>query len=122
MNKKKLSIAGIVIGALFRIPLVSTGVADDKPTPPDKTTLAGGYSSMEISSEVRKVADFSVKTQAEATGRPLRLVKILKGERQVVAGLNFRLELEVADGSKHLKARAVVWQKLDGSLALTSWE
>jgi len=46
----------------------------------------------------------------------------LKAERQVVAGLNYRLEIEVADGSKHLKARAVVWKKLDGSLALTAWE
>ena len=100
--------------------LVSTGIADDKPPPPDKTALAGGYSSIEISSEVRKVAEFAVKTQAEVTGRPLRLVKILKVERQVVAGLNFRLELEVADGSKTFNARAVVWKKLDGSLSLSS--
>lgn len=73
-------------------------------------------------SEVQKVAEFAVKTQAQATGRPLRLVEILNIERQVVAGLNYRLEIEVADGSKHLKAHAVVWKKLDGSLALTSWE
>ena len=42
--------------------------------------------------------------------------------RHVVAGLNYGLELEVADGSKRFKARAVVWKKLDGSLALTSWD
>lgn len=71
---------------------------------------------------MRKVAEFAVKMQAEATGRPFQLIKILKVERQVVAGLNYRLDLEVADGNKHLKARAVVWKKLDGSLALTSWE
>jgi len=40
----------------------------------------------------------------------------------VVAGLNYRLEIEVADGSKNLKASAVVWKKLDGLLALSSWE
>ena len=38
----------------------------------------------------------------------------------MVAGSNYRLEIEVADGSKHINARAVVWKKLDGSLALTS--
>ncbi len=68
------------------------------------------------------MAEFAVKTQAKATGRPLQLVKILKVERQVVAGLNYRLEIEVADGSKHIKTRAVVLKKLDGSLALTSWD
>ena len=69
-----------------------------------------------------KVAEFAVKTQAEATGRPIQLVKILKAERQVVAGLNFRLGIEGADGSKHINARAVVWKKLDGTLVLTSWD
>ena len=102
--------------------LISPAFATDTPTKPDQPALAGGYSPAEIDSEVRKVAEFAVKTQAESTGRPIRLVKILKAERQVVAGLNFRLDLEVADGSKHHKARAVVWQKLDGSLALTSWD
>lgn len=96
--------------------------AADEPAKPDRPAFAGGYSPAETDSEVRKVADFAVKTQAEATGKPLRLVKILKVERQVVAGLNYRLEIVVADDSNHFKARAVVWKKLDGSLALTSWK
>jgi len=102
--------------------LASTALASDTPAKPVQPSLPGGYSTAEIDSEVSKVAKFAVKTQAEATGRPLRLVKILKAERQVVAGLNYRLEIEVADGSKNLKARAVVWKKLDGSLAMTSWK
>jgi len=89
---------------------------------PDQPVLSGGYSPAEIDSEVGNVAEFAVKTQAQAIGRPLRLVKILKADRQVVAGVNYRLEIEVADGSKQLKAHAVVWKKLDGSLALTAWE
>ena len=72
--------------------------------------------------EVQNVAEFAVKTQAKATGKPLHLVKILKVEQQVVAGLNYRLEIEVSDGSKQIKAHIVVWKKLDGSLALTSWK
>jgi len=101
--------------------LVSSVFATDNPAKQDQPALAGGYSPAEIDSEVRKVAEFAVKTQAGTSGRPLRLVKILKAERQVVAGLNYRLEIEVADGSKNRKALAVVWKKLDGSLALTSW-
>ncbi|MFZ4776676.1 MAG: hypothetical protein ACOYM3_14995 [Terrimicrobiaceae bacterium] len=42
--------------------------------------------------------------------------------RHVVAGLNYRMEIEVADGSKRVKAHAVVWKTLNGSLALTSWD
>jgi hypothetical protein len=98
--------------------LVSTSLASAAKTP----ALCGGYSPAIIDSEVSKAAEFAVKTRAQATGRPLRLVKILKAECQVVAGLNYRLAIEVADGSKHLKARAVVWKKLNGSLALTSWD
>ena len=102
--------------------LGSTALATNNPTKTDQPALAGGYSPAEISPDVHKVAEFAVKTQAEAAGRPLKLIKTLKAERQVVAGLNYRLEIEVADGNRHLKARAVVWKKLDGSLALTSWD
>ena len=102
--------------------LVSPAFANDKPAKINQPALAGGYSSTEIDPEVRKVAEFAVKAQAKAAGKPLQLVKILKVESQVVAGLNYRLEIEVSDGTKHLKAHAVVWRKLDGSLALTSWE
>ena len=107
---------------VIALSLASTAMAIDTSLKPDHPALAGGYSSAEIDSEVRTVAEFAVKTQGKSTGRPLKLIKILKAERQVVAGLNYRLEIEVADGSKPLKARAVVWKKLDGSLALTSWE
>ena len=107
---------------ILALALVSSAFAGDKTAKTNQPALAGGYSSAEIDPEVQKVAEFAVKAQAKATGKPLQLVKILKVEHQVVAGLNYRLEIEVADGSKHLKAHAVVWKKLDGSLALTSWE
>ena len=111
----------------FLLPLLALAIASpvfaaDTPAKPDHPALAGGYLSTEIDSEVRKVAEFAVKMQAKATGKPLQLVKILKVESQVVAGLNYRLEIEVADGSKHLNAHAVIWKKLDGSLVLTSWK
>ncbi|MEI8309595.1 MAG: cystatin domain-containing protein [Verrucomicrobiota bacterium] len=102
--------------------LVTTAFAGDNPAKTNQPVLAGGYSSAENAPEARKVAEFAVKAQAKDSGKPLQLVKILKAERQVVAGLNYRLEIEVADGSKRFKARAVVWKKLDGSMALTSWE
>ncbi|MFZ4775184.1 MAG: hypothetical protein ACOYM3_07475 [Terrimicrobiaceae bacterium] len=50
------------------------------------------------------------------------MIEIVKAERQVVAGLNYRLTILVSNDSKRLKVRAVVWEKLDGSLSLTSWD
>ena len=102
--------------------LASAAFATDNLAKTNQPALAGGYSSAENDPEARKVAEFAVRAQAKESGKPLQLVKILKAERQVVAGLNYRLEIEVADGSKRFKVRAVVWKKLDGSLALTSWE
>jgi cystatin-C len=107
---------------VFALAVVTIAVANENTAKPAQSSLPGGYSPAEINPEVQKAAEFAVKAQAKATGKPLQLVKILKVEQQVVAGLNYRLEIEVADGSKRLKARAVVWRKLDGSLALTSWE
>jgi len=107
---------------VLALALVSIALASDAPLKTDQSVLCGGYSPAEIDPGVQKVAEFAVNTQARTSGRPLQIVKIMKAERQVVAGLNYRLEIEVADGSKNLKARAVVWKKLDGSLALTSWD
>ncbi len=101
--------------------LVFPAFGADKPTSPENPSLAGGYSPAKIDAEARTVAAFAVKAQAEASGKSLKLVEVVKAERQVVAGLNFRLEVEVAEGAKPLQARAVVWKKLDGSLSLTSW-
>ena len=114
--KRILCLTGLALALIF------PAFAADQPAKSDQPALAGGYSPTEIDSEARKVAEFAVKTRAQATGSPLRLVKSLRVERQVVAGLNYRLDLKLTDGSKHLKAHAVVWKKLDGSLALTSWE
>lgn len=42
--------------------------------------------------------------------------RVLAAERQVVAGLNYRLLLKLRDGSRW---RVTVWQKLDHSLQVT---
>ena len=48
-----------------------------------------------------------------------RLRRIEGGERQVVAGMNYRVVLQLSDRSRW---RAQVWRKLDGSYALTRSE
>ncbi|WP_395743869.1 exo-alpha-sialidase [Prosthecobacter sp.] len=81
--------------------------------------IAGGFS--EVSSgdkEVKAAAEFAVKTK----DAKLVLQSIESSERQVVAGMNYKMVLHVTEGATAQKAAVVVWQKIDNSRELTSWE
>jgi len=54
---------------IVALAFVSTAFASGNPTKTDEFALVGGYSPAEIDSEVVKVAEFAVKTHAQATGR-----------------------------------------------------
>jgi len=114
----------------MKIPIILTGIvlalafasAADIPAGTNAPSICGGYSRAEIDSGIKAAAAFAVSEQARSAGKHLRLVEVVKAERQVVAGLNDRLLLKVEEGGKILSAQAVVWRKLDGSDVLTSWE
>jgi hypothetical protein len=66
--------------------------------------------------EVKAAAAFAIDAQSKVMqgpngGRPIRLelVKILKAEEQVVAGINYRLRLNVKVDGKEKEADAQVW-------------
>ena len=66
-------------------------------------------------------ANFAVGEISKKLNEPLELKDIVSAERQVVAGLNFRLELDLTKSKQPFRVRAIVWHKLDGSMELTSW-
>lgn len=66
-------------------------------------------------------ANFAVGEISKKLNEPLALKGIVSAERQVVAGLNFRLELDLTKSNQPFRVRAIVWRKLDGSMELTSW-
>ena len=73
--------------------------------------MVGGYSSVDINdAEVQNAAQFA----AQALGSIL--TKVTKAEQQVVAGMNYKLSLELQDGSKH---KVVVYKDLQGNMSLT---
>jgi len=85
--------------------------------------LVGGYSSADATSDdVKAAAEFAVREQAGHESEPLALVTVSKAEKQVVAGLNYRLALTVTKGKKSLEAKVVVYHALDSHYQLTSWE
>jgi len=81
--------------------------------------LPGGFSEVPATDEqALAAAKFAVaKHDAKLTYEAIE-----GAERQVVAGLNFRLTLKVTDNGKARRAEAVVWRKLDGTHQLTSWK
>lgn len=83
----------------------------------------GGYGEVDTEDAgVVAAADFAVETQAEKTQTGIERGEIKKAERQVVAGLNYRLCFEVmVDGSDASFAQAVVYVDLKGNRSLTSW-
>jgi len=85
--------------------------------------MAGGYSDLSASSkEVKRAARFAVQQRILRTGNRVTLVKIVKAERQVVAGLNYRIVLRVADRrGRRRTTTVVVYQDLKDHLSLTRW-
>ena len=87
--------------------------------------VVGGYRAIAVTDKDAQVAaELAVESQSktEKATPKLTLGKITKAEVQVVAGRNFRLQMDVKSGDKVRRAKAVVWAKLDRTHELTSWE
>ena len=78
--------------------------------------IAGGYNTAEITDDIKAIATYAV-SQLGLTNATLASVD--KAEQQVVAGMNFRLDLTLSDGSRW---HVVVFRSLDQQLSLTSKE
>jgi len=84
--------------------------------------MAGGWSAAPLQDEpVRRAATFAVQEQNRKTNAHLRLLSIKHARMQVVAGVNYSLNLMVEfEGARRLVI-AVVWVHPDGTQELTSW-
>ncbi|HEX8688311.1 MAG TPA: GerMN domain-containing protein [Pyrinomonadaceae bacterium] len=84
--------------------------------------VAGGYREVPaVGRDVLRAARFAVREQGRRGRRPLSLLAVRRAEQQVVAGLNYRLELSVRSGGETRAATAVVYQNLRNTLSLTEW-
>ncbi len=88
----------------------------------------GGFTA--ISTEdagVQAAAEFAVTTQAGKANKEMSLSEIIKAERQVVAGTNFRLCMEVSSEAGEgqddvmIYVIAVVYVDPKGNKKLSSW-
>ena len=89
-----------------------------------QVVMTGGYSDTSVSSkDVKRAAKFAVKERRLRTGNTVKLVEVIKAEQQVVAGMNYRLVLRVADKrGRRSTATVVVYEALKNKLSLTDWK
>lgn len=77
----------------------------------------GGWSDVAADdAQLRDAAAFAARAIA---GEGASVVAIANGRRQVVAGMNYAMEISLSDGGRW---RATVWRRLDGGMALTAAE
>ena len=113
-NRSALRLAGAfaLAFAAFAPAFVLADVAPPPPTPGPPVT--NGWHELRPSDpELVAVAAF---VMPRLPVRGARLLRIEGGERQVVAGMNYRIALQLTDRSRWL---ALVWRKPDGTYQLT---
>ncbi|XP_027332122.1 cysteine proteinase inhibitor 5-like [Abrus precatorius] len=83
----------------------------------------GGWSPIKNINDphVTEIANFAVTEYVKRSGAKLKLEKVIKGDTQVVAGINYRLVLAANDGSSSNNYEAVVWEKWEHFRNLTSF-
>jgi hypothetical protein len=125
MNKKL-----IPAGAVSFLMLM-TACAKVTSAPEAAPAMPGGYSKVPVTDErVVAAAAFAIDAERQAlkaAGEPaqLELLNLAGAEQQVVAGMNYRLNLKVKWNGKEQLADAVVWLQAwrqPDPFRLTSWQ
>ncbi len=88
----------------------------------DLPPMTGGFADATKTPEARKAAEFAVRQQAARTGEALKLAAVVQAEQQVVAGMNYKMTLQVKSGQEMRTAQAMVYQSLAPQMMLASWE
>lgn len=101
-----------LLNACHSNPSLPNPVPLPSPAPMPQQQIIGGYSSVDVNDpEVQDAAQFAV----QALGGLLN--RVTKAERQVVAGMNYRLQLDLQNG---LGYEVVVYVDLQQHKQLTS--
>ena len=87
------------------------------------SSVAGGYSGVKINDpDVKAAAEFALAEQGRRDGVDLSLMEIVQAQRQVVAGLNYKMCLRARSGSATRTAVVVIYKNLQQQYSLTSFQ
>ena len=112
----------LIILSVFTVVFLGFAAASSVAAQTDQ--IVGGYGDLSVKSkDARQAADLAVRTRSSKTGKTITLVKIIKAEQQVVAGLNYRICMSVREGHhKAYTVTAVVYQNLKNKRSLSKWK
>lgn len=113
MRMKPLTLVLVTVALLIVV-----GCKSSAPEQPNYKPV-GSYNAAPTDDDVRAAADAAVRA-AFPDGKA-ELVRIDKAERQVVAGLNYRMTMVVRHNGEERTYATVVWRKLDGTHDVASW-
>jgi hypothetical protein len=96
----------------------------EPPVPlPATAPLPGAWASTDaFSPEVQEAVRFAVQTFAVQNKARVLYKDVTQARQQVVAGLNFELQLQVTMDGTPRQAKAKVWRQPDGAYRLHSWD
>ena len=117
-------IAGRVALCAMAMGLLACGEREtlSMPTAFVNGAMPGAWSPMDAWHEdVQEAARFAVQTYAVGQRSRVLYKDVLAAEQQVVAGLNFKLRLQVQHDKSVRRAQVTVWRQLSGQYQLTEW-
>lgn len=102
---------------------VSACSPDQPANVPVHHTLAGAWSAADAySPEVQEAARFAVQTYAVQNRARVLFKDVTHARQQVVAGLNYELQLLVTLDGTQRKVQASVWRQPGGAYRLQVWD
>jgi hypothetical protein len=96
----------------------------EQPAPVSVTKpMAGAWAQADaFSPDVQEAARFAVQTFAVQNKARVLYKDVTDVRQQVVAGLNFELQLQVTMDGSHRSVMATVWRQVNGAYSLQSWQ
>lgn len=76
-------------------------------------TRPGGWQPIKGANDphIKEIGAFAVQEYDKTSNADLKFVTVVKGETQVVSGINYRLIVTAKDGSADKNYEALVWEK-----------
>ena len=117
-------IAGRVALCALAMGLLACGESEPLSAPSASVNedMPGAWTSIDAwHEEAQEAARFAVQTYAVGQRSRVLYKDVLAAEQQVVAGLNFKLRLQVQHDKTVRRAQVTVWRQLSGQYQLTEW-
>jgi hypothetical protein len=109
---------------LFLALVCVSACSPDKPSevPPIQAGAGAWAPADAFNPDVQEAARFAVQTFAVQNKARVLYKEVTQARQQVVAGLNFQLQLQVTLDGAPRNVSVTVWRQLDGDYLLQSWD